>query len=48
MGSGVAMAFTEYEARADAQVRALLGRILALKRSAGVALDPLPSSRSAA
>ena len=30
---------TECEARADAQVRALLGRVLAQKRSAGVALD---------
>lgn len=30
---------TECEARADAQVRVLLGRVLAQKRSAGVALD---------
>ena len=30
---------TECEARADAQVRALLGRVLAQKRSVGVALD---------
>jgi DNA-binding transcriptional ArsR family regulator len=29
----------EYAARADAQVRAVLGRVLAQKRSAGVALD---------